>query len=111
VLSHPLVVEAAETLFVPVAIRNNVGGYEKDVRERYEEPAWNNPVVRFLDSDGKDVIPRKAGVWGTGAMLARMTRVLRQAERPVPTWLELVTSETSADERAGDVDTAAFAMT
>jgi hypothetical protein len=98
-------------LFVPVAIRNNVGGYEQDVRERYDEPAWNNPVVRFLDSKGADVIPRKAGVWGTGALLARMTRALREAQRPVPAWLDLVTHETEADERGGDVDTAAFAMT
>ena len=99
--------EAAETLFEPVAIRNNVGGYEKSILQRYSEPTWNNPVVRFVDDGGVDVIPRKSGVWSTSALLGRMTDALRAAERPVPKWLETVALETGS----GDVQTAVFAMT
>ena len=99
--------EAAETLFEPVAIRNNVGGYEKSILERYKEPTWNNPVVRFVGANGKDVIPRKDRVWSTGALLGRMTDALRGAERPVPNWLDTVSLETGT----GDVQTAVFAMT
>jgi hypothetical protein len=106
-LRFPLLVEAAETLFHPVVVRNNVDGYEGDVRARFEEPSWNNPVVRFLDKRAKDVIPRKDGVWTTGGLLARMSAALTAAEREVPVWLRTVAAETAS----GEVQTALFAMT
>lgn len=106
-LSLPLFVEAAESLFVPVAIRNNVEGYEAEVRERFREPAWNNPVMRFLDGDGRDLIPRKDGVWLTGPLLRRMVDALLAAECDVPPWLRTVTAETAS----GEVESAIFAMT
>ena len=105
-LRLPLLVEAAEDLFVPLAIRNNVGGYEKEVLKRFNEPTWNNPVVRFLDRNAKDVLPRKDRVWKTGALLERMTRALEQSERNVPSWLRTVAAETAS----GEVETAVFAM-
>jgi len=105
-LSTPLLVEAAETLFVPVAIRNNVEGYEQGVRERYGEPAWNNPVVRYLDARGADLIPRKDRVWDLGGTVARMTAALAAAEAQVPAWLATLEEETAS----GEVETAAFAM-
>lgn len=103
----PLLVEAAETLFHPVVVRNNVEGYEREVLERYDEPTWNNPVVRFLDAGGADLIPRKDGVWSTGGQLARMVAALDAAEREVPPWLGTVAAETAS----GEVETAVFAMT
>lgn len=105
-LRTPLVVEAAEDLFVPVAIRNNVGGYEKEVLDRYDEPTWNNPVVRFLDDAGDDVIARKDRVWTTGGLVGRMAAALKEAERPVPRWLDTLARETAT----GDVEVAHFAM-
>jgi len=48
VLSHPLIAEAIETLFVPVAIYNNKGGSDAKVLKYYNEPTWNNPVVRIV---------------------------------------------------------------
>lgn len=88
-------------------IRNNVEGYEREVLERYHEPTWNYPVVRFVDGSGKDVIPRKASVFATGDLLARMERTLRTAKRDVPAWFDLTAAETSS----GEVETALFAMT
>ena len=45
---------------MPVAIRNNTkGDREAAIRERFDEPAWNNPVIRFLDRSGRDILPRK----------------------------------------------------
>jgi len=105
-LRLPLLVEAAEELFVPVAVRNNVEGYEAEVLARYEEPAWNNPVVRFVDAKGKDVLPRKDRVWKTGPVLERMTAALVAADRDVPIWLRTLAAETSSHE----VQTALFAM-
>ena len=90
-----------------MAIRNNVGGYEKEILDRFGEPTWNNPVIRFVGADGKDVIPRKDGIYSTGALLGRMAAALRGSESPVPRWLDTVAEET----RTGDVETAVFAMT
>lgn len=93
VLSHPLLVEAIETEFVPVAVYNNKPGPDKKILARYKEPAWNNPVVRFLGADGKDVIPRQDGVYTVGKVADRMVRVLRSAKRSVPGYLALLARE------------------
>ncbi len=106
VLSHPLIVEAAEDLFVPVAIFNNRDGLDQTVREAFGEPAWNFQVVRYLTSAGKDLIPREDGVWSVGATAQRMSAALQNAGRPVPRYLESLTSET----RRGEWLTGAFAM-
>jgi len=103
-LSHPLLVEAVETEFVPLAIHNNRPGPDQVVLERFREPAWNNPVVRFVDADGRDVIPRKDGVWTTGELAGRMAQALSAAKRPVPAWLELVVEE----EDVAGIDTVVY---
>ncbi len=91
---------------MPVMIRNNVGGYEKEILERYKEPTWNNPVIRFVDGKGVDLVPRKDRIWGIGPVTARVVEVLKAAKRPVPAWLSTLWDETSS----GEVQTAAFAM-
>jgi hypothetical protein len=96
VLSHPLLVEAIETEFVPVAVFNNLGGDDRRLLERFDEPAYNNPVVRFLSSDGRDLLPRKAGVWFPRAIGERMIAALEVAGRPVPAYLREVVAELSA---------------
>jgi hypothetical protein len=58
VLSRPLIVEEIETYFVPLAIYNNRGGQDAEVLQRYNEPAWNNPVVKIVDEKGKDLVAR-----------------------------------------------------
>ncbi|MEM6675608.1 MAG: hypothetical protein AAF726_22345 [Planctomycetota bacterium] len=75
--------------------------------ERFDEPTWNNPVVRFVDARGVDVIPRKDRVWTTGGLLGRMREALVAADRDVPSWLSTVAAETAS----GEVETALFAMT
>lgn len=105
VLSHPLLVEAIEWCFVPLVVRNNVEGAEGAIRERYREPSWNNPVVRFVDGDGKDVLPRKDGVWDAFGIGRRMVQALEQAKRQVPSYLRI-----AVDESAPKTTTAVFAM-
>ena len=46
-------VEAIEDAFVPVVVFNNKGGKDAQLLKRFNEPSWNNPVVRFLDGSGK----------------------------------------------------------
>jgi len=95
VLSHPLLQEAIEDAFVPVLVRNNVDGEEGKVRERFEEPPWNNPVVRFVDATGKDLIPRKDGVWDANGIAQRMVATLQKAKRPVPGYLTIALQESA----------------
>ncbi len=92
-LSEPLLVEAIETLFVPLAIFNNRKGADAEALRRFEEPAWNNPVVRLLDASGSDLIPRADGIYTTHELAARMTNSLTAAERPAPPWLESLALE------------------
>lgn len=104
-LSHPLLVEAIETEFVPVVVHNNKGGEDAKLLKRFGEPSWNNPVVRFLDADAKDLIPRQDGVWSSHGIAQRMIESLKAAEREVPTYLQL-----AAEELSPRLERASFAM-
>ena len=74
VLSDPLLVEAIESEFVPVVVYNNRGtGKDRELLERYREPAWNYQVIRFLNSEGKDIIPRKDRVWTKAVSYTHLT--------------------------------------
>ena len=92
-LSHPIVVSAAESEFVPLAVFNNVVGQDAEVLKAFNEPAWNNPVVRFLTASGVDLIPRKDGDYSTAFVLTRMVAALETAKRPVPVYLKLAVAE------------------
>mmetsp|Transcript_43320 Transcript_43320/g.135666 ORF Transcript_43320/g.135666 Transcript_43320/m.135666 type:complete len:366 (-) Transcript_43320:248-1345(-) len=108
VLSHPLVVEAAESLFVTVAVNNATSGdADARVRDAFREPAWNNPVVRIVNARGRDLVPRVAdGRWSVGAVASAMRDAL--GSRRAPTWLGLLADE--ATSRDNGVDEAVFAM-
>jgi hypothetical protein len=95
VMSHPLIVEAVESEFTPLLIHNNKGGRDAEVMQRFGEPAWNYQVVRFLNSNGEDLIPRKDQVWDTGGIAGRMVAALTQTKRPVPAYLQLLAAEHS----------------
>lgn len=89
VLSHPGVKAGVEEAFIPLLIHNNKGGEDERVRERFGEPAWNYQVVRFLDSEGRDIIPRRDRVWDTAGVVSRMIQVLKKTGRPIPESLRL----------------------
>ena len=95
VMSDPLIVEAVETEFTPLLIHNNKGGRDADVMQRFGEPAWNYQVVRFLNGQAEDIIPRKDQVWDTAGIAERMIAALTQAKRPVPVYLTLLAAEHS----------------
>lgn len=98
VLSNPRLVEGIETLFVPLAIHNNKGGADQVVLERFGEPAWNNPVVRFMAADGKDWIARKDGVWSEAEVARRMVAALDASGHAAPEWLHVVADELDVDD-------------
>ncbi|MDB2685704.1 hypothetical protein N9Y42_00650 [Mariniblastus sp.] len=96
-------VEAIEDLFVPVLVYNNKSS-DAATLKKFGEPSWNNPVVRFLNSDEKDVISRQSGVYSVGPMATRMVAALKAAKREVPTYL----SDLAMSDRK--LATATFAM-
>lgn len=93
VLSHPLLQEAIESEFVPLVIQNNRPGTDAAALARFHEPAWNNPVVRYVDAAGRDLIPREDAVWTPWETAGRMVMALQAAHRAVPDYLEIVAEE------------------
>lgn len=73
-----------ETHFVPLLIKNNATGRDAELLKRFKEPSWNYQVVRFLDPDAEDIIPRKDRVWTAPELAARMTEALEKHGREVP---------------------------
>lgn len=99
-LSHPLLKEAAETLFVPLAIKNNTkDDADAKVLARFGEKAWNNPVVRFIDAKAKPLAPKLDRDWTVRALANGMVTALTTAKRPVPAWLSLLAREEEARRR------------
>ena len=82
-------VEAIEDCFIPVLVYNNKKSDEALLKS-FDEPSWNNPVVRFLNKNGKDVIPRKDRVWQTGPLAARMIESLKATGQDLPRYLDLI---------------------
>ena len=107
-LSHPLLVEAMESLFIPLAIHNNKGGEDAKVLKYFGEPSWNNPVVRIVNNSKKDLIPRVNGNYSKWALADAMIRALDNAGTVAPAYLELLTQELGA-EKTG-IKTATFGM-
>ena len=101
-LSHPLLVDAMETEFVAVAVYNNRPGTDAAALQRFREPAWNNPVVRFFAPNGNELLERRDGIWDAAGIAERMIDALRQAARPVPGYLAVAAQEVaqSRAERA-----------
>ena len=96
-------VEAIEDLFVPVLVYNNKSS-DSALLKKFNEPSWNNPIVRFLNGSGSDLIPRKSGVWTIGPMAARMVATLKAANREIPSYLSNLAIDPSS------LETATFAM-
>ena len=99
VLTHPLLVEAIETNFIPLAIHNNKSGQDAEVLKRYNEPAWNNPVVRVVDSNGADLVSRLSGNYSAAGLSAMMTTVLIKQKGKAPMYLQLLTDELTAQQK------------
>jgi hypothetical protein len=80
-------VKVIETEFIPVVVYNNQP-QDKALMKRFKEPAWNYQVVRFLDANAKDIIPRKDKVWKLPALAKRMTEALKKKKRKIPETLK-----------------------
>lgn len=100
VLTHPLIVESIETYFVPLAIYNNRQGADAEILKRFNEPSWNNPVVRIVNSTGEDLTSRLNGNYSAHGLSAMMTNVLIKTHGKAPMYLQLMTDELAAKQRS-----------
>ncbi len=85
VLSDPAVVKTIRDNFIPLLIPNNAVGRDAEVLAKFNEPAWNYQVVRFLDAEGHDLIPRKDHVWEAPELQQRMAMALKKSGPPKAT--------------------------
>jgi hypothetical protein len=93
VLSHPLVAEAIESLFVPLAVFNNRGGDDGRVMKHFNEPPWNNPVVRIIDHGERPLAKRLSGDYSIAGTTGSMIHALEKSHIPVPEYLRIVHEE------------------
>ena len=105
-LAQPRVIEILENDFIPVAIYNNAGGYDKKILNHFNEPSWNYQVMRFLDADLKDIIPRKDKVWDVRGTLNRMAKALEVSKKSS----QGSAKKSESSSQAASNKVAAFAM-
>lgn len=61
---------------------------DAELLDRFNEPAWNFQVIRFLDRDGKDIIPRRDQIWTVRETAERMVATLKKVSRSAPPYLQ-----------------------
>jgi len=97
VLSNPLMVEAIENSFIPLAIYNNKGGKDKVILDKFNEPTWNNPVVRIINTKGKNVVNRIGGDYSAKTLQKSMVEALESYGKDIPEYLKLLGKELAAN--------------
>ncbi|GAK89962.1 hypothetical protein JCM19297_584 [Nonlabens ulvanivorans] len=93
VLSNPLMTEAIQNEFIPLAIFNNKDGKDKDVLKIYKEPAWNNPVVRIVDYDGVDIVDRVGNDYSAQGLYSAMENALKVCKKEIPQYMKILAKE------------------
>jgi len=97
VLSNPLLADAIENEFIPLAIYNNKEGADAQILKKYNEPTWNNPVVRIVDAQGGNIAPRVAGNYSAIGLYNAMNLALNRHFKEVPEYFVLLGKELSAN--------------
>jgi len=97
VLSNPLLVDAIENEFIPLAIHNNKGGKDKLILQKFNEPSWNNPVVRIVNAQGKDIAKRVGGNYSAKGLYQAMVAALKAQKKPIPEYMNLLGAELSGN--------------
>lgn len=103
VLSHPLIVEAIEDEFIPLAIFNNKQGHDLDILKQFKEPSWNNPVARIIDEQGRDVVNRVSGNYSQLGVVDALVQALVKSGREVPVYLKLFQEQLNAETHQEEV--------
>ena len=96
ILSDPLIVEAIESEFVPLCIYNNLKGHDRKILEKYNEPTWNNPVVRIVDNQGSDIVDRVSGNYSKQGIIDAIMDAMQSEGNVVPTYIQNLETEYTA---------------
>ncbi len=99
VMRHPMIVEAIENEFIPLAIHNNKSGDDAKVLAYFNEPSWNNPVVRIVNAKLDDLQPRLNGDYSAPGVTDYMIHALKAIKAPVPAYLQLLASSFSTSNQ------------
>lgn len=115
VLSHPFIVEMIETHFTPLAVFNNppadragVKGKDRETLNKFNEPTWNNPVIRVVNTVGKDIVERLGRQWTELGVSYSITNALEKSKKEIPPYFQLYQEELIG--RSGEVKEANLAM-
>jgi len=93
VLSHPLMTEAIENEFIPLAIFNNKGGKDREILKKYNEPTWNNPVVRIVNNEGDNIVKRVAGNYSARGLYTAMIAAIKNYGNEIPEYVKILGEE------------------
>lgn len=105
VLSNPMLVEAIENEFIPMAVFNNKGGKDQKMLKKYNEPSWNNPVVRIVDASGNNLVKRVASNYSAKGLYKAMINALESYGKEIPTYLKLLGKELSYQDNTNIKET------
>jgi copper chaperone CopZ len=98
-LTHPLVVEAIETHFVPLVIYNNMGGLDAEILRKFDEPSWNNPVSRIIDPNSeKDITKRLSGRYDMAHLVSFISNGILESGKLIPEYLDLLYQEVASSD-------------
>lgn len=96
VLSHPLVREAVESLFVPVAIFNELDAKAKRLRKSFGERAFGDAVVHIVDANRIPLAKHLTDDHSLAGLVKGITDALAAGGYDVPVYLQLLHEETAA---------------
>ena len=98
-LRHPHIVEAIEMYFIPLAIFNNKKGADADILRKFNEPAWNNPVARIIDSENeKDIVKRLNGKYDLQSLVSFISNGMIKSGQLIPKYLDILYKEASVTD-------------
>jgi len=107
-LSDPFIVEAIEDNFIPLAIYNNNKGADAAILKKFNEPSWNNPVVRIIGTNERDLVGRMANRWTPSDLLSTIIAGIEKQGSKVPTYLTLRLEEKDGQENIKEANLAMY---
>ena len=110
VLSNPLMTEAIENEFIPLAIFNNKKGKDLVILKKYNEPTWNNPVVRIVNKKGDNLVKRVASDYSAKGLYNAMTKALNAEKIAIPEYMKILGQELTINYNATSIKETHYKM-
>lgn len=110
VLSNPLMTEAIENEFIPLAIFNNKKGKDFAILQKYNEPTWNNPVVRIVNNKGNNLVKRVASDYSAKGLYNAMLKALNAEKKIIPEYVKILGQELTVNYNAPNIKETHYKM-